>query len=268
MTSGTRCVLLSEHWDRINPDHLPMTHLSVNIKQWLGDALAMLTSPQYAHWGDDLTRFASATQHLSVPSETISELDVAKSTQGLPEGIPLFLGNSLIVRLVDMVSSIHGRRTYSNRGASGIDGLVATASGVARAEESPIVMYLGDTSLLYDLNSLALFSHSTKPNVIVVTNNDGGAIFDLLPVPVEQKVACYQMPHGFTFQHAAAQFGLQYCQPQSSDELESTLLNHLANGTKTLLVEVNTPSEEVGGHIRSLAQQVKALKLPHLHHAE
>ncbi|MGF1751374.1 2-succinyl-5-enolpyruvyl-6-hydroxy-3-cyclohexene-1-carboxylic-acid synthase [Vibrio cionasavignyae] len=268
VTSGTRCVLLSEHWDRINPDHLPMTHLSVNIKQWLGDALAMLTSPQYAHWGDDLTRFASATQHLSAPSETISELDVAKSTQGLPEGIPLFLGNSLIVRLVDMVSSIHGRRTYSNRGASGIDGLVATASGVARAEESPIVMYLGDTSLLYDLNSLALFSHSTKPNVIVVTNNDGGAIFDLLPVPVEQKVACYQMPHGFTFQHAAAQFGLQYCQPQSSDELESTLLNHLANGTKTLLVEVNTPSEEVGGHIRSLAQQVKALKLPHLHHAE
>ncbi|MGF1778055.1 2-succinyl-5-enolpyruvyl-6-hydroxy-3-cyclohexene-1-carboxylic-acid synthase [Vibrio nomapromontoriensis] len=268
VTSGTRCVLLTEHFDRLNPDHIPMTHLLVDTERWLGDALAMSTPSQHAHWGDDLKRFATATNSLSAPSEAISELDVAKSIQVLPKGIPLFLGNSLIVRLVDMLSSVNGHRTYSNRGASGIDGLVATACGVARAEDSPIVMYLGDTSLLYDLNSLALFSRSTKPNIIVVTNNDGGAIFDLLPVPMEQKVACYQMPHGFTFKHAAAQFGLEYCQPQSSNELESILLDHLANGTQTLLVEVITPSEEVGSHIRSLTQQVKALKLPYLHHAE
>ncbi|MCL9776129.1 2-succinyl-5-enolpyruvyl-6-hydroxy-3-cyclohexene-1-carboxylic-acid synthase [Vibrio methylphosphonaticus] len=261
VTRGTRCVLLTEHLDRLNPDHIPMTHLLVDIEQWLREALALSTPSQHAHWGDELKRFAIATKALSVPAETISEFDVAKSMQVLPKGIPVFLGNSLIVRLVDMLSSINGHRTYSNRGASGIDGLVATASGVARAEDLPIVMYLGDTSLLYDLNSLALFSRATKPHVIVVTNNDGGAIFDLLPVPLEQKVACYQMPHGFTFQHAAAQFGLDYCQPQSNAELESILLSHLANGTKTLLVEVNTPSEEVGGHIRSLAQQVNALEL-------
>lgn len=84
------------------------------------------------------------------------------------------MGNSLIVRLVDIFSALDGREVFSNRGASGIDGLVATASGVQRARQKPLLMLLGDTSLLYDLNSLALMRNPAQPTVIVVTNNDGG----------------------------------------------------------------------------------------------
>ncbi|MCC4821354.1 2-succinyl-5-enolpyruvyl-6-hydroxy-3-cyclohexene-1-carboxylic-acid synthase, partial [Vibrio lentus] len=90
----------------------------------------------------------------------------------------------------------------------GIDGLVATAAGVMKANQNPLLMLIGDTSLLYDLNSLALLTHNLTPMVLVVTNNDGGAIFDLLPVPEQQKQSLYQMPHGFSFEHAAAQFQL------------------------------------------------------------
>lgn len=262
VNAGTQCILLTEYCDRLNPDHLPIMHLNVDVKSWLDAAILTFTTSNFYGWARDLKPYAQAMSMRLSPCDTLSEFDVARSVQALPEGTRVFLGNSLIVRLVDMVSSMQGLETFSNRGASGIDGLVATASGITRVDDSSLVLYLGDTSLLYDLNSLALLTNETQPNVIVVTNNDGGAIFDLLPVPAEQKSACYQMPHGYQFKHAAAQFNLAYSHPKSKSELESTLTSHLANGSGTLLIEVITPSDEVGHIIRELSQQAMSHNVP------
>ncbi len=103
----------------------------------------------------------------------------------------IVVGNSLMVRLVDMLSSISATQVYGNRGASGIDGLVATAAGVIKANQTPLMMLIGDTHFVVRPQFMALLTHSTTPMVIVVTNNDGGAIFDLLPVPEQQKQSLY-----------------------------------------------------------------------------
>ena len=137
-----------------------------------------------------------------------------------------------------MLSSISANRVYSNRGASGIDGLVATAAGVVKVNQNPLLMLIGDTSLLYDLNSLALLTHNLTPMVIVVTNNDGGAIFDLLPVPEQQKQSLYQMPHGFSFEYAAAQFQLGYAAPETLNGYQTIIEQHFEQGQGTLIVEV------------------------------
>lgn len=162
-----------------------------------------------------------------------------------------------MVRLVDMLSAVPNSPVYSNRGASGIDGLVATAAGVLKAHQHPMMMLIGDTSLLYDLNSLALLSDSKTPMVIVVTNNDGGAIFDLLPVPQQQKQSLYQMPHGYNFAHAAAQFRLQYAAPETRTQYQDAIDSHFEQGEGTLLVEVKTPPEQASHLLKQFNSMLK-----------
>lgn len=91
----------------------------------------------------------------------------------------VMLGNSLPVRVVDQVWSGGPRRILSQRGASGIDGLIAGAAGAA-ASGPPVVLVLGDVSFAHDVGSLALLR---KANVtVVVIDNHGGRIFEALPV--------------------------------------------------------------------------------------
>ncbi len=96
----------------------------------------------------------------------------------LPEQGQLFVGNSLVVRLIDALSQLPaGYPVYSNRGASGIDGLLSTAAGVQRASAKSTLAIVGDLSALYDLNALALLRQVSAPFVLIVVNNNGGQIF-------------------------------------------------------------------------------------------
>ncbi len=56
-----------------------------------------------------------------------------------------------------------GYPVMSNRGASGIDGLLSTSAGVHRATQKPTLTILGDLSALYDLNSFGTTSTSLCP---------------------------------------------------------------------------------------------------------
>ncbi len=256
---------VSPSFDRNNPSHLMQTHHVCDISSWLDAFRAAIPalSAQTSNWADGLIPLSKqltelASLHLSTDTK-LTEIAVALTVNQLPQETHIFFGNSLFVRLVDMFGRVDGYEVYSNRGASGIDGLITTASGVLRANSQPTVIYLGDTSLLYDLNSLALFSRASTPVVIVVTNNDGGAIFDLLPVPEQQKQALYQMPHGFDFQFAAKQFHLGYAKPETVADYQTLITEHLERGSGALLVEVQTPPEQASQQLKEFIQQVYAL---------
>jgi len=201
---------------------------------------------------DNLTEISFATT-----------LDACLTMPPLTNPTSLFIGNSLIVRLLDMFVTLPNVPVFSNRGASGIDGLLATAAGVQAGQEQGMLCLLGDTSLLYDLNSLALFSNPTYPSVIVVLNNDGGAIFDMLPVNEQQKEQLYRMPHGFKFKHAAAMFGLDYAQPKTLADALSAIdhglnpMREVLGEIRTLLVEIITPAGEAAKQLKQLFSEVK-----------
>ncbi len=251
--------LISPQHKRLNPDHLRQTHVVANASVWVQQQLSFPIKSECDGWADGLIKHAAQISELLKKDRTLTELNLAVHLSELAGGQDLFIGNSLIVRLVDMASRLEQNRVYANRGASGIDGLIATAAGVQRANASPMLVLIGDTSLLYDINSLALFCQTKQPVVILVTNNDGGAIFDLLPVPDQQKQFLYRMPHGFTFEHAASQFRLGYLVPDSLDSLLIQVSYHLSSGSGTLLVEVQTPQGQAATDIRQRIEQIHAL---------
>lgn len=203
-----------------------------------------------------------ASQQIATACEHFSELGVCHRLNSLIEG-QLFVGNSMPARLMDMLGET-GKgpsRVMTNRGASGIDGLIATAYGFAQSIEpgsdEPTTLLLGDLSALHDLNSLALLGKASRPLVVLLLNNDGGSIFRMLPVPSEGELleSYYRLPHGLGFEHAAAMFGLAYREPTTLAEFEHDYRAALKHGVT--LIEIRVPSEQVADDLKVLGAAIR-----------
>ncbi len=135
----------------------------------------------------------------------------------------LFLGNSMPIRDMDMFAAAPAKklRVYANRGASGIDGNIATAAGIAHGTGNPVTAIIGDLAALHDLNSLALLRNDKTKAILIVINNNGGGIFHFLPIAgqTDRFETYFGTPHGLGFAHAAEQFGLKYARPRDCDSL-------------------------------------------------
>ena len=103
--------------------------------------------------------------------------------QLLPAELPVMLAASSPVR--DWQAFASGdtgrRRCYSFRGASGIDGTLSLALGLA-AELGPTVLITGDLALLHDSNGWLLASAAQLPLLVLLIDNAGGGIFEQLPI--------------------------------------------------------------------------------------
>ena len=132
---------------------------------------------------------------------------------------------------------------FSNRGASGIDGTLATVSGIAQTRSEGGTVLLGDLAMLHDLNSLSLLKD--KNVTIVVINNNGGGIFHMLPLALNREdfEKVLGTPHNMNFQCVAEQFQIPYSLAGSLEQFRKTWC--LAASTPgPSLIEVQTNRKE------------------------
>jgi 2-succinyl-5-enolpyruvyl-6-hydroxy-3-cyclohexene-1-carboxylate synthase len=104
-------------------------------------------------------------------------------SQQLPPETPLMIASSMPVRDVEFFWETNDRhcRPFFNRGANGIDGTLSTALGVAHGNR-PAVLLTGDLALLHDTNGFLLRPKLRGSLTVVLINNHGGGIFEMLPV--------------------------------------------------------------------------------------
>ncbi len=174
----------------------------------------------------------------------VTEAGVARAlVRAVPEGETFVVGASMPIRDVDQAAPVDGARVdvIANRGASGIDGTVATAAGAARASGRGAAVLVGDLTLLHDIGSLGLLREGPRV-VVVVVNNDGGGIFSFLPVAERAPdafEAYFGTPHGLGFEHAARMFGLGYAAPATMKAFQTDLRAAFERGTSSI-IEVQT----------------------------
>lgn len=163
---------------------------------------------------------------------------VRAAVGALPDGALLALGNSLPVRTAEACAADRRRiGVLHQRGACGIDGLVAGAAGAASASGRPTALLLGDVSFAHDLGGLAAARLAGAPLAVVVIDNGGGRIFEQLPVArapggAELLDRFFLTPPAIDVAAAAAAFGLPCVR---SEEPGRAVAAALAGGGATVI---------------------------------
>lgn len=244
-------VLVRPDPNRLDPDHRVTHRIESKVETFREIALSLPwdETGEVSSWttswreasdrtADTLAEFAGNTGELSEP------LVARLVAQHVPADHALVLASSMPVRDVNRYAVPDGARipVFANRGASGIDGTVATATGVAVGHTGPATLVIGDLALLHDLNGLGLAAD--HPVVIIAVNNDGGGIFHFLPIADEEDVfePYFATPQGRTFEHAAAMYDLDYARPETPETFVD-VYQRAASTESATLIEVQTDRE-------------------------
>ena len=167
----------------------------------------------------------------------LSEASVAVTVAS--SASPLVVGSSKPVR--DLFLAPARPRVLANRGAAGIDGVVSTAVGAALAWREHTLALVGDLTFLHDANGLVIGPEEPRPDLtIVVTNNDGGAIFGLLEQGAPEHAGAFERvfgtPHGVDLEALCAATHTAYTHAATLDELRKAI----EPATGISVVEVRT----------------------------
>lgn len=104
-------------------------------------------------------------------------------SQYLPKDTPLIIANSMPIRDMESFWQPNDRhiRPYFSRGANGIDGTLSTAMGIAHNHQNSLLL-TGDLAFLHDTNGLLNARHLNGSLTVILINNQGGGIFEMLPI--------------------------------------------------------------------------------------
>ena len=149
----------------------------------------------------------------------------------------LVLASSRLIRELDRVAPGKKIPVHANRGLAGIDGTIATATGIALAQQSGegaadahgiTRVLLGDLAMLHDAGSLLFGTGEPRPNMQLIVGNDGGGtIFDSLEVAGTADATLLDRvlltPQRVDLEALAAAYGWEYRRVANRGELDPAL---------------------------------------------
>ena len=144
-----------------------------------------------------------------------------------PKDYPIMLSASSPIRdwLTFAENKPLSRRCFSFRGASGIDGTLSLALGIARVN-NPLLLVTGDLTFLHDINGLLIENSSELKLTILLIDNNGGNIFNRLyknDLSVEEIEKLFVMPRFMNWQKLAETYKLPYRDVLSLNKLKDAL---------------------------------------------
>jgi len=240
--------VIDPSYHNLDPLHGKTTHLRLSIEQLTTSIplpnSANQTSADYLYqWCKAEAKVRSAIDETMTSIDAIFESKVAwLLSQILPPETPLFIANSMPVRDMEFFWSSNTSRVqpFFNRGANGIDGTLSTALGIAHRHQSS-VMLTGDLALLHDTNGFLLRNKFIGHLTIILINNNGGGIFEMLPIskfepPFEEFFAT---PQDIDFFQLCATYNIDYELITTWEQLKQEL-NPLPNkGIRLLELRTN-----------------------------
>ncbi len=165
----------------------------------------------------------------------------AEVLAALPDGAGLHVANSMPVRDLNLFGGRTERAVtvYTQRGANGIDGTLASAAGESLAHDGPFTLLTGDLSFLHDASSLLTAKNLGARLRIVVVDNGGGGIFGFLPIaghPLFER--CFLTPQPVDIVQLCGGYGVPCAAVDTLPGLRAALARPAA-GLDVLVVRVD-----------------------------
>lgn len=186
-----------------------------------------------------------------------------KAFEFLTENLPscnLQMGNSSVVRYLQLFNQRADIQYNSNRGVSGIEGCTSTALGAHQVTNNSILIS-GDISFFYDSN--AFWNGYVSPNFkVIVINNGEGNIFKILPHPKKDKVSLpfFTTPHQTSIKKFCELYNLKHFKACNESELETSFHSFLANNDQASVLEIDTGEVQNDEILKSYFSFINAYK--------
>ena len=229
--------------NNISPQVPPLTKAESTqvpplTKGGLGGVLTSRSNEYLQLWRNTETQLRQTIdQKLSTINSIIEPKVSWLLSQILPPATPIFISNSMPVRDVEFFWKPNNLeiKPFVNRGANGIDGTLSTALGVAHRNQSSILL-TGDLALLHDTNGFLIKHKFVGHLTIILINNNGGGIFEMLPVakfdpPFEEFFAT---PQHINFAQLCATYGVEHQIIDDWEQLKEKLVSLPNNGIRVL----------------------------------
>ncbi|MBW4664484.1 MAG: 2-succinyl-5-enolpyruvyl-6-hydroxy-3-cyclohexene-1-carboxylic-acid synthase [Chroococcus sp. CMT-3BRIN-NPC107] len=239
-----RWVIDSSHHN-LDPLHGKTTHLQTSIEQ-LAETYKFSPKSHNSYlqlWCECEAKARAKIDSSMAEIEQIFECKTAwLLSKALPSGTPLFISNSMPIRDVEFFWQPNNSKIHPlfNRGANGIDGTLSTALGIAHRQQSS-VMLTGDLALLHDTNGFLLNNKFIGHLTIILINNNGGGIFEMLPIskfepPFEDFFAT---PQNINFASLCATYNVEHELIKSWEQLQQRLKELPITGIRVLELQTN-----------------------------
>ena len=205
-------------------------------------------STKWLAWWNALDREAAEQIARTLDSaESLTDPHVYHQIPRQLQGYGLMVSNSFPVRDMGLFGQIDGggrSLLFVNRGAAGIDGILSTAAGLARASAKKWACFIGDLAFLHDSNALMTLRNLQLPMIVFVVNNGGGTIFRMLPVAKQTDLyeTYFETPQQVSIEQLATAHGLKFERIETRKQLEKWRAPELLDAP--LIVECVTSADE------------------------
>ncbi len=252
--SNAQKILVNTFGDKNDPSLTARTILQVDPLEFIGIILKHEQNKvnRVSRWLIDYQVMNNLTEHLKnqfvkkarFPFEGRIATELIETIPGKSN---LMISNSLPIRDTDFFASSLGKQIniFTNRGASGIDGINSTALGIAKASKERSYLLIGDLAFYHDLNGLHNAIKFNIPLTVVLINNNGGGIFESLPISKYKEVfeENFTTPLKIDFRKHVEAYGGNYCKIKSWKDFKERVILSSKNKKFTVL-EIQTDSKE------------------------
>lgn len=229
-TQAPRWIIDSSHHN-FDPLHGFATHVRTSLKELtarIPDTHSSIESNNYfSLWQCADAEVKNNIISIMEETELIIESKIAwLISQYAPPQSQVYVANSMAVRNVEFfwMPSDRQIQTFFSRGANGIDGTLSTVLGIAHQSNNTILL-TGDLALLHDTNGFLIGKNLNVNLTIVLVNNDGGGIFQTLPISKfePQFTEFFATPQRVDFQKLCNTYNIEYQKIDNWQQLKDSL---------------------------------------------
>ncbi len=242
--------VIDQSYDNLDSLHGPTNHLKLSIETIINAPILNNIKTKtkelsnYLNWWCEIEEKVknNIQEKMSAINQIIEPKVPWLISQILPNKTPVFIANSMPVRDCEFFWQINNLeiQPFFNRGANGIDGTLSTALGIAHRQPSSVLL-TGDLSLLHDTNGFLITNKFVGHLTIILINNNGGGIFEMLPIakydlPFEEYFAT---PQNIDFSQLAQTYHIDYELIDDWQVLKSRLNPLPKQGVRILELKTN-----------------------------
>lgn len=248
-------IIIKDNPVRYDPVHLITRHIECDIVYFCKNISSLIKTDKKNSFKDFYEIKAKKAQEIidhNIENEVkASEVFISRFiSEEIPDNSCLFLSNSMPVRDVELYGKSSDKDIIigTNRGVSGIDGIISSAIGFAAGCNKVCTLLIGDLAFIHDLNALATIKSVKVPLITVLINNNGGGIFDFLPISKFNDIfeKYFITPHDLNFKNIAKTFNINYYSVFTNIDFSKAYkdaLNIAKITSKSALIEVFSERE-------------------------